>query len=256
MPNRILRDWTDSLRVNAVSPGAELFFVRLIMKADDFGRFHAIPSLLKASLFPLRLDATREADISRWTAECAKAGLIVLYVAGNRSYLEIMGYGQRVKDGQKSKFPDNPGLAGKIPDVPALVGVGDEGAIRGSESKAESFVREPAAPGDVVWPEQLDSVKFRKAWSEYESYRKRAKHKPLLPESQTAQLKNLATYGEDIAIIAINNTIANQWQGIFPEKVRTNGHPNKNSAHARTADDRDADRTGFKPAHIPTKLLP
>lgn len=49
-----------------------------------------------------------------------------------------------------------------------------------------------------------------------------------------------------------------QAQGWMPSQksaqraLQTNG---KSSAHARTADDRDFDRTGIKPAHIPTKLL-
>jgi len=39
MPNRILRDWTDSDRVNSLSAEAERLFIRLIMKADDYGRY-------------------------------------------------------------------------------------------------------------------------------------------------------------------------------------------------------------------------
>lgn len=133
MPTRILRDWTDSLRVSALSPEAERFFTRLIMKADDFGRFHGHPSLLRASLFPLHLAAVLEVDIKQWREECVTADLLTVYVADGREYLQIREYGQRTKPGQKSKFPDLPGSSGKIPENPVRVRAH-------SESESESYV--------------------------------------------------------------------------------------------------------------------
>lgn len=104
MPNRILRDWTDSFAINALDAQAERFFVRLIMKADDFGRFHADPRLLKSYLFPLVPD-TRETDCSRWLAACEKAGLLRCYVDDRgRNYLEIVNFKQRTRQSE-SKFP-------------------------------------------------------------------------------------------------------------------------------------------------------
>lgn len=104
MPNRMLRDWTDSEKVNRLTAHSERFFTRLIMKVDDYGCFHADARLLKASLFPLQLDGVREADISRWTTECQKAGLIVLYEANSKSYLQIIDFKQRL-DRSNPKFP-------------------------------------------------------------------------------------------------------------------------------------------------------
>jgi len=104
LPNRILRDWTDSYAVNDLDAQEERFFVRLIMKADDFGRFHADPRLLKANLFPL-LPETRDTDISRWLAACEKAGLLRCYVDGRgRQFLEIQNFRQRTRQ-MKAKFP-------------------------------------------------------------------------------------------------------------------------------------------------------
>lgn len=107
MPNRILRDWTDSEKIKKVSVYGERFFTRLIMKADDHGCFHADASLLKANLFPFLLDEVREADISRWMAECQKAGLIVLYEFSGKKYLQIQDFRQRL-DKAKAKFPSPP----------------------------------------------------------------------------------------------------------------------------------------------------
>lgn len=104
MPNRMLRDWTGSDKIKLLTVHAERFFVRLIMKADDYGYFHANISLLKAYLFPLLLDGVREADISRWMTECQMAGLILLYEAEGKRYLQILDFRQRL-DKAKAKFP-------------------------------------------------------------------------------------------------------------------------------------------------------
>lgn len=104
MPNRMLRDWTGSDKVNKLTVHAERFFVRLIMRVDDFGCFYADTRLLKANLFPLLLDTVRDADILRWMAECQKAGLIVVYDNSNKRYLQILDFKQRL-DRAKNKYP-------------------------------------------------------------------------------------------------------------------------------------------------------
>jgi hypothetical protein len=104
MPNRMLRDWTQSDKIDMVTTDGERFFTRLIMKVDDYGLFWADPRLLKANLFPLKLDKIREADLLRWMAECQKAGLIVLYEVEKKKYLQIIDFKQRL-DKAKAKFP-------------------------------------------------------------------------------------------------------------------------------------------------------
>lgn len=92
MPNRIIRAGINSSeRVNQLDAAEEVFYRRLLNAVDDHGLFDARPAMLRATLFPLRLDRVREADISRWTAACQKAGLIVLYAvnesSGSRRFL-------------------------------------------------------------------------------------------------------------------------------------------------------------------------
>lgn len=104
MPNRMLRDWTGSDKINNISVHAERFLIRLIMKVDDYGCFYADSRLLKANLFPLILDNVRDADILRWMAECQKAGLIVVYENSGKRYVMIVDFKQRL-DRAKSKYP-------------------------------------------------------------------------------------------------------------------------------------------------------
>lgn len=107
MPTRLLRDWTDSEAVNALSAEAERFFVRLIQKADDFGRYTGDPKLLRPYLFPLLLDSTREVSLERLIAECVKVRLVRRYVVGGKPYLVIEKFGQRVRADQ-SRYPAPP----------------------------------------------------------------------------------------------------------------------------------------------------
>ena len=103
MPNRILRDWTDSERINALSIEAERFFTRLIMKADDYGCFSANPKLLSSLLFPLIGNITED-DILKWLDECSFQDLIIRYSDSNKSYLQINDFRQRVRN-MTSKYP-------------------------------------------------------------------------------------------------------------------------------------------------------
>ncbi len=93
--------------MDGLSANAERLFTRLIMRADDFGRFHCEPRLVKANCFPLAEDIT-SADVGPWLSELADRGLIVVYEVEGRKFLAIANYGQRLKD-SRAKFPTLPG---------------------------------------------------------------------------------------------------------------------------------------------------
>ena len=107
MPNRMIRDWTDSVRMDGISAEAERLFMRLIMKADDYGRFHADLRLLKANCFPLN-DEIKAGHIAPWIKTLVGRGLIVTYESNGRQLLAIANYGQRLKL-SKAKFPQMDG---------------------------------------------------------------------------------------------------------------------------------------------------
>lgn len=104
MPNRIVRESIlTSDKVDQLDAAAEVFYRRLLSKVDDYGRFDARPSILRTSLFPLRVDRVREADCSRWIAACEKAGLIALYSHDGKPYLEVLNTSWTKRS--PSKFP-------------------------------------------------------------------------------------------------------------------------------------------------------
>lgn len=103
MANRVLRDWTCSETIDQLSEFAELFFTRLIMKADDFGRFYGSPKILKSQLYPLKDYNLKQ--VEKWRNEVVRSGVIILYVVDGKEYLEIKDFNQRLRI-MKSKFPE------------------------------------------------------------------------------------------------------------------------------------------------------
>lgn len=102
MPNRVLRDWTASDKIDSLSQGAEVFFTRLIMKADDFGFYHGGAKILNSTLFPLKDYENKE--VAGWLAECVAVGIIFKYSVDGKDYVQIIDFDQRLRQ-MKSKFP-------------------------------------------------------------------------------------------------------------------------------------------------------
>jgi len=108
MPNRILREGIlTSERINALNWEAEVFYRRLMSVVDDFGRFTAHPSLLRAALYPLKLDTVRDANMERLLALVEQASLVRVYVVAGKRYLELLDFKQQVR-AKESKYPHPP----------------------------------------------------------------------------------------------------------------------------------------------------
>lgn len=117
MPSRIIREGIlTSERVNMLSERAELFYRRLMSVVDDYGRYTANLTLLRASCYPLKLDSVKEDSIKKHLAEAEGAGLIVLYTVAGKAYLEMQDFNQRIQS--KSKFPAPSEADGNLPKEP------------------------------------------------------------------------------------------------------------------------------------------
>lgn len=187
MPTRLLREGIlSSERIDQLDAAAEVFYRRLMSKVDDHGLYDARPSILRASLYPLRVDRVREADIARWIAACEKAGVIALYQHDGKPFLQMMD--TRWKARAEPKFPlrtventcSQPGTP-----VPVVVfgvvdeDVGDKRADARSSSKGKKTsipdgfavserVREWAGTqGFGRLPEHLDAFKRKAAAKDY-----------------------------------------------------------------------------------------
>jgi hypothetical protein len=73
-------------------------------------------------------------------------------------------------------------------------------------------MRKPSTP--PILP--FSTVRFREAWESWSDFRRLELKKPLGPISTKEQLKFLGEMTEDNAILCMNQSIRNGWQGLFP----------------------------------------
>lgn len=218
MPNRVVRegildsDKMDTLVRNG-GWAAESFYRRLHSVADDYGIFDARPVVLRSRCYPTLVDIVREADVSRWLAECEKAGLIRLYEADCHKYLEIIEFRQQVRV-KKRRFPAPP------ENVHSRCAADDEQMrteTKPNQSETETETEtKPKEDRDAI-PVGLDVPEFVKTWETFIRHRKEIKH-PLKRTARDQLLLRLDSWGITKAIEALETTIANGWQGVFEPK--------------------------------------
>lgn len=166
MPNRILRDWTDSESIDQLDVHAERFFTRLIMKVDDYGRYTANVKLLKSNLFPLRTDI-RETDIPRWLAVCEKSGLIALYSIASKDYLQINNFKQVLRQKIEKYPPPNEcdtSASHLLSTCDASASLKGNEVETKPEEKEEGSSTVPAPALSKYTTEQIDSFKKFQEW--------------------------------------------------------------------------------------------
>ncbi|MFY2843592.1 hypothetical protein ACOTJF_18040 [Achromobacter ruhlandii] len=106
MPVRLIRDGIlTSERVCSLGWATEVFYRRLMSVVDDYGRYYAKATLLRAACYPLQLNKVSDSDIEKWLTQVVEAALVRVYLAKDgKRYLEILDFNQRIQS--KSKFPE------------------------------------------------------------------------------------------------------------------------------------------------------
>lgn len=106
MPNRILRDGIlTSDRVNELDLFQENVYRRLMSVVDDFGRFDGRHEIIRAAIFPLRLDSVTNDMIEQALEACRTLGLIVRYRIDGKNFLQLSDFRQQVRV-MRSKCPE------------------------------------------------------------------------------------------------------------------------------------------------------
>lgn len=105
MPVRYLKPGIrDSEVIDALSAQTEVFFYRLLVTVDDFGRFDARPAMLKAQCFPIK-DAVSAKDCESMLIELIEAGLVIAYESGTCKVLQVQKWDNKPRAAD-SKFPE------------------------------------------------------------------------------------------------------------------------------------------------------
>ena len=108
MPNRIIKESIcTSADIDKLTPEEEIFFYRLIVNCDDYGRLDARLPILKAKCFPLRSEKLTDETIKQWIGALVNNGkLITVYEVDGKHYLQMNTWEkhQQIR-AKKSKFP-------------------------------------------------------------------------------------------------------------------------------------------------------
>ena len=108
MPTRLIRDGIiTSTTANRLTESELLFFILLMLTADDKGKFDAHPAVVRANVYPFRVDEVSKEDVSAKLKAVASVGLVRLYEVDGKPYGIIPKFGQRVRI-KYDKFPDPP----------------------------------------------------------------------------------------------------------------------------------------------------
>ena len=84
----------------------------------------------------------------------------------------------------------------------------------------------------VDLPEELDTPEFREAWLEWVKYRRKIK-KPFPPASAPAMWRKAQAAGVQAAIDGFETSMANGWQGTFPERKTTKANDHRQQKRDR-----------------------
>lgn len=116
MPDRFLREALLTSRWARVSRGAQLLYIRLLLKVCDHGLYEADTTLLAGVCFPLGYRAWPK-QIGTLLHELEKAGLVRLYEANGKPHLQLLRWKERARG--RPKFPppngENGGNPAEIP---------------------------------------------------------------------------------------------------------------------------------------------
>lgn len=107
MSNRILSDsLLTSETLDELCPSQENLFYRLLVVVDDYGCTDARPVVVLARCYPLRISKISVEDMKTWLLDLARVGLITLYQAEGKEYLQVSKWEkhQRVRN-KRHKYP-------------------------------------------------------------------------------------------------------------------------------------------------------
>ena len=158
MPNRIIKESIcTSESIEGLTWFEEVFFYRLIVTCDDYGRYDARPAILKSVMFPLK-DGVSRSEIEEALSTLAAAGMVMLYEVSGRPYLQLCAWGdhQRLRN-SREKYPApqdtyKPADCGELPQNAAPAGADTEAETEAeaqSQSPSQNADRRPQKPGGV-----------------------------------------------------------------------------------------------------------
>ncbi len=237
MPNRILKESIcTSETINKLSMECEVFFYRLVVNADDYGRFDARFEIIKSRLFPLKHVEYKR--IEKCLNELFSVGLIKFYLVKNAKYIQISNWSehQRVRI-SRGKYPppdENDNLqnfaasCGELPPESNTIQY-NPNPNTNPNPKEEEKNPSPPSPKEIIksqedlicesdFPDQLKLKLFD--WIKYKKERKLEYKDVGFNALLTITKKYYEKYGTEKVVDLITLCISNNWQGIQWDKLK------------------------------------
>lgn len=119
MPSRMIREGLlDSDPLRQAGELAELLFTRLMLVADDYGRFDGRVTVICRRCWPL--GGPSDPDVAQRLAALVREGLIVQYEVDGKPFIYIPKFNQRLRLKTASKWPDPPELGTHDAQMPVI----------------------------------------------------------------------------------------------------------------------------------------
>ena len=214
-------DWMKDPAVRSLSPAARGLWIDMLCLMHESDRRgylqHATGKPVTAEQLA-RMTGCSTDEVSRLLQELKDSGVFSCTEHGTIYSRRI------VRDEAKREKCREAGSRGGNPTLKGQSKGGSKGVAKGrskrnptpSSSSSSSENKSPPNP-PVAIPESLDTPAFREAWDEFIRHRQ-AMRKPMTDQAQRMMLKKLAPHGASVAVEAVQDSIANGWQGVFPEK--------------------------------------
>jgi len=224
--------WLDE-DLATVPRDTRLLYIGLWNLCDDYGVFEWRPGKIKAQLFPYDSDIS-QADILTWLTSLQNIGNITFFENHNGKaygFIPTFKEHQPIKKPSQWRYPSMEGCSSREPvnhqwgTSREPVSLGEEGGgkrekVRGKSKKVKGKgIKLPDFIDKEVWDAFLEMrVKMRKAPTD--------KAKELLVKD----LEKLHASGDD-ANEVLNQSIKNNWAGVFPLKGGQSGTHKQGSRH-------------------------
>ena len=241
MPNRIIKESIcTSDTIDKLTEFEEIFWYRLIVNCDDFGRFDARTSILKARLFPLKSSSIEDLKIEDTVKKLDQVGLITVYVVDDRPYLQVVTWAdhQTIRN-KRSKYPSieeqnntfeyncnqvNANVpviqSNPIQSNPNPIQTGEQVALGVGTGNSNENPKEPKYPPIKKQIEEFtDDEEFRGVLRQFVEMRTKMK-KYITDYAFVLVLKKLTNLSKNknIQKEIVNQSVLNSWQDIYPLK--------------------------------------
>lgn len=180
MPARIIKQSIcTSESMASLSWFEQILFIRLIVSADDFGRFDGRPAIIRGALFPLD-DVTVKA-IRDALSKLSTQGMVNLYEVDGKPTLELTAWRKHNKPRAKeSKYPSPDDACSQMQtdanrckqnqaNAPVIRNSNSEFDIRNSGSITPAPAPEERHPFTLFWEDYPSKIDRDDAWEEWKS---------------------------------------------------------------------------------------